>query len=444
VEFYKKGDFMIKRDKYLNLLIQNKDNGFPKVITGIRRCGKSFLLKEIYKSYLLNQSVPEDSILIVELDDDRNIMYRDPINLGEYVRNYCKDKSRCYVFLDEIQKVFPIVNPVLTEGKHIPAKKNDEQIVTFVDVILGLAREKNIDLYVTGSNSKMLSSDIITEFRDKAVNIQLLPLSFEEFADYKDGSETDLLLEYMQFGGLPLAVLKSEEEKKSYLKNLFEMTYFKDIIEHNSLKKTSSLDELCNLISSLTGQLINSEKIANTFRSVKKEKIDSETVDKYIEYFIDSFLMREARRYDLKRRTEIGALRKYYFLDTGLRNARLNFAFPDEGQMLENIVYNELIYNGYTVNVGTFDTVEKDKNEKSVRKTNEVDFFARRGINQFYIQVSANISDAETRAREIRPYLMLKDQVRKIIVVNQNINETLDENGFVIIGAIDFLLRFIK
>ncbi len=435
---------MIKRDKYLNLLIQNKDNGFPKVITGIRRCGKSFLLKEIYKSYLLNQSVPEDSILIVELDDDRNIMYRDPINLGEYVRNYCKDKSRCYVFLDEIQKVFPIVNPVLTEGKHIPAKKNDEQIVTFVDVILGLAREKNIDLYVTGSNSKMLSSDIITEFRDKAVNIQLLPLSFEEFADYKDGSETDFLLEYMQFGGLPLAVLKSEEEKKSYLKNLFEMTYFKDIIEHNSLKKTSSLDELCNLISSLTGQLINSEKIANTFRSVKKEKIDSETVDKYIEYFVDSFLMREARRYDLKGRTEIGALRKYYFLDTGLRNARLNFAFPDEGQMLENIVYNELIYNGYTVNVGTFDTVEKDKNEKSVRKTNEVDFFARRGINQFYIQVSANISDAETRAREVRPYLMLKDQVRKIIVVNQNINETLDENGFVIIGAIDFLLRFIK
>lgn len=435
---------MIKRDKYLNLLIQNKDNGFPKVITGIRRCGKSFLLKEIYKSYLLNQSVPEDSILIVELDDDRNIMYRDPINLGEYVRNYCKDKSRCYVFLDEIQKVFPIVNPVLTEGKHIPAKKNDEQIVTFVDVILGLAREKNIDLYVTGSNSKMLSSDIITEFRDKAVNIQLLPLSFEEFADYKDGSETDLLLEYMQFGGLPLAVLKSEEEKKSYLKNLFEMTYFKDIIEHNSLKKTSSLDELCNLISSLTGQLINSEKIANTFRSVKKEKIDSETVGKYIEYFVDSFLMREARRYDLKGRTEIGALRKYYFLDTGLRNARLNFAFPDEGQMLENIVYNELIYNGYTVNVGTFDTVEKDKNEKSVRKTNEVDFFARRGINQFYIQVSANISDAETRAREVRPYLMLKDQVRKIIVVNQNINETLDENGFVIIGAIDFLLRFIK
>lgn len=435
---------MIKREKYLNLLINNRNNGFPKVITGIRRCGKSFLLKEIYKTYLLNQSVPEENILILELDDDRNIMYRDPIILGDYVRDYCKEKGQCYVFLDEIQKVFSVINPALTEGKHIPAKKNDEQIVSFVDVILGLSREKNIDLYVTGSNSKMLSSDIITEFRDKAVNIQLMPLSFEEFSEYKEGSKSDLLMEYMQFGGLPLAVLKSEEEKKSYLKNLFEMTYFKDIIEHNSLKKTSSLDELCNLISSLTGQLMNAEKIANTFQTVKKEKIDSTTVNNYIAYFVDSFLLREAKRYDLKGRNEIGALRKYYFLDTGLRNARLNFAFPDEGQMLENIVYNELIYNGYTVNVGTFDTVEKDKNGKSVRKTNEVDFFARRGTNQFYIQVTANISDAATRTRELRPYLMLNDQMRKIIVVNQNVNETLDENGFVIIGAVDFLLRFIK
>lgn len=346
--------------------------------------------------------------------------------------------------MDEVQKIFPIINPGLTEGKHIPAKKDDEQIISFVDVILGLSREKNIDLYVTGSNSKMLSSDIITEFRDKAVNIQLKPLSFEEFSEYKGGSKTDALLEYMQFGGLPLAVLKSESEKKDYLKNLFEMTYFKDIIERNKLKKTSSLDELCNLISSLTGQLINAEKIANTFQSVKKEKINKLTVEKYIGYFIDSFLIQEAKRYDLKGRTEIGALRKYYFLDTGLRNARLNFAFPDEGQMLENIVYNELIYNGYSVNIGTFDTVTKDKNGKSVRKTSEVDFFAKRGTNQFYIQVCASLADTTTRAREVRPFLQLNDQVRKIIVTGQNVNENLDENGFIIIGAIDFLLRFIK
>lgn len=435
---------MIRRDKYLSLLIKNRDNGFPKVITGIRRCGKSYLLKEIYRSYLLEQSVPEKNILIIELDDDRNILYRDPINLGKYVRDYCSGSEKYYVFLDEIQTIFPIVNPALTDGKHVPAKKTDKMIVTFVDVILGLSREKNIDLYVTGSNSKMLSSDIITEFRDKAINIHLAPLSFEEFSEYKNIPKTDALFEYMMFGGLPLAVLKSDDEKKDYLKNLFEMTYFRDIIERNSIRKNSSLDELCNLISSLTGQLINAEKIANTYRTIKKEKIDSATIEKYMDCFVDSFLIREAKRYDLKGRNEIGALRKYYFLDTGLRNARLNFAFPDEGQMLENIVYNELIYNGYSVNVGTFDSIEKDKNGKSIRKTNEIDFFARRGTNQFYIQVSANISDASTRARELRPYLMMNDQVRKIIVINQNVKETLDENGFVIIGAVDFLLRFIK
>lgn len=435
---------MIKRDKYLKLLIDNKDNGFPKVITGIRRCGKSYLLKEIFKAYLIEQSIPEENILIVELDDDKNIMYRDPISLGEYVRGFCDGKAKCYVFLDEVQKIFSIVNPVLTDGKHVLAKSTDEQVVSFVDVILGLSREKNIDLYVTGSNSKMLSSDIITEFRDKAVNIPLQPLSFEEFVAFKGVSKSDALFEYMQFGGMPLAVVKQETEKKEYLKNLFETTYFKDIIERNKLRKSSSLDELCNVISSLTGQLLNAEKIANTFKTVKKEKLDTLTVEKYIGYFVDSFLLREAKRYDLKGRTEIGALRKYYFLDTGLRNARLNFAFPDEGQMLENIVYNELIYNGYTVNVGTFDTVEKDKDEKSVRKTNEVDFFARRGINQFYIQVSSSIADAKTRARELRPYFLLNDQVRKIIVINQNVSEALDENGFVIIGAVDFLLKFIK
>lgn len=444
VEFYIKGDFMIRRNKYLNLLINNRDNGFPKVITGIRRCGKSYLLKEIYKAYLLESSVDENNILILELDDDRNILFRDPIALGEHVRKFCAGKEKCYVFLDEVQKIFSIVNPALTGGSHVLAKKDDEQVITFVDVILGLSREKNIDLYVIGSNSKMLSTDIITEFRDKAVNIQLLPLSFEEFSEYKGGSEADALLEYMQFGGLPLAVLKSDDEKKDYLRNLFEMTYFKDIIERNKLKKTSSLDELCNLISSLTGQLMNAEKIANTFKTVKKENINKLTVEKYLGFFVDSFLIREAKRYDLKGRSEIGALRKYYFIDTGLRNARLNFAFPDEGQMLENIVYNELVYNGYTVNVGTFDTVGKDKNGKSARKTNEIDFFAKRGTNLFYIQVCASMSDAETRAREVRPFLLLNDQVRKIIVTNQNIKETLDENGFTVIGALDFLLRFIK
>ena len=435
---------MIKRDKYLNQLIENQKNGFPKIITGIRRCGKSYLLNEIYKNYLIEQGIAEDNILILELDDDRNIRYRDPLYLGEYVRESCKGKENCFVFIDEIQLVYSIINPNLTDGKHILATKNDQQIITFVDVILGLSREKNIDLYVTGSNSKMLSSDIVTEFRDKAVNIHLAPLSFDEFYNYKGGSTTEAIYEYMQFGGMPLAVLKNEESKKEYLKNLFETTYFRDIIEHNNLRKNTSLDELCNILSTSTGELINAEKIANTYKSVKHEKIDVKTVEKYIGFFMDSFLLREARRYDLKGRKEIGSLKKYYFLDTGLRNARLNFAFPDEGQMLENIVYNELVYEGYSVNVGTFDSIEKNTAGTSIRKTNEVDFFAKKGNRRYYIQVSADISNVATRAREERPFIMLNDQIQKIIVINKPVNESLDENGFTVIGATDFLLRFIK
>ena len=435
---------MIKRDKYLNQLIENQKNGFPKIITGIRRCGKSYLLNEIYKNYLIEQGIAEDNILILELDDDRNIRYRDPLYLGEYVRKSCKGKENCFVFIDEIQLVYSIINPNLTDGKHILATKNDQQIITFVDVILGLSREKNIDLYVTGSNSKMLSSDIVTEFRDKAVNIHLAPLSFDEFYNYKGGSTTEAIYEYMQFGGMPLAVLKNEESKKEYLKNLFETTYFRDIIEHNNLRKNTSLDELCNILSTSTGELINAEKIANTYKSVKHEKIDVKTVEKYIGFFMDSFLLREARRYDLKGRKEIGSLKKYYFLDTGLRNARLNFAFPDEGQMLENIVYNELVYEGYSVNVGTFDSIEKNTAGTSIRKTNEVDFFAKKGNRRYYIQVSADISNVATRAREERPFIMLNDQIQKIIVINKPVNESLGENGFTVIGAADFLLRFIK
>lgn len=435
---------MIKRDKYLQKLIANRDNGFPKVITGIRRCGKSYLLKEIYKQYMIEQGVREDEILIIELDDFRNAKYRDPIELGNYVREYCESKKKCYVILDEIQTVFTIINPVLTGGKHILAGKADTEVISFVDVVLGLSREKNIDLYVTGSNSKMLSSDIITEFRDKAVNIDLSPLSFKEFYGYRGGSSSEAIYEYMQYGGMPLAILKEESEKREYLKGLFETTYFKDILEHNQLKKSSSLDELCNIISESTGSLLNSTKIANTFKSVKHEKIDKQTVEKYIELFKDAFIIREASRFDLKGRAEIGALRKYYFCDTGLRNARLNFAFPDEGQILENIVFNELIYQGYTVNVGAFDTVEKDKNGNSVRKNNEVDFYAVRGNREYYIQVTADISSESTKEREKRPYTLLNDQVQKVIVVNKPINETRDDNGFTVIGAADFLLRFIK
>ena len=435
---------MIKRGKYLNQLIDSKDNGFPKVITGIRRCGKSFLLKEIYREKLLSLGVDEDHILIIELDDDTCSQYRDPLALGEYVRGICKGSGKYYVFLDEIQKVYPIINPVLTNGKHVPARKTDLDTITFVEVVLGLSREKNIDLYVTGSNSKMLSSDIVTEFRDKATVIHLAPLSFEEYYGYVGGYAAEAIYDYMQFGGMPLAVLKKNDEKKEYLKALFETTYLSDIVEHNRLKRGEALDELCNIVSALTGELLNAEKIAATYKSVRKSTIDPATVESYIGFFKDAFLLSEARRYDIKGRKEIGALRKYYFADTGLRNARLDFAFPDEGQMLENIVYNELRYNGYSVSVGSFDSVEKNSTGKSVRKTNEVDFYATKGTRAYYIQVTADISDESTKKREIRPYLLLNDQIQKVIVVNKPIKEARDENGFTVIGITEFLLSFIK
>ena len=435
---------MINRDVYLQKLIDNKNNGMPKVITGIRRSGKSYLLKEIYGDYLRRSGIPVSHILMIELDDDRNLQYRNPIELGKYVRSFCEGKADCYVFLDEIQLVDKIINPVYTEGRIVLAGRNDTNTVSFVEVILGLSREPNIDLYVTGSNSKMLSSDIVTEFRDKAVNIHIAPLSFEEFYAYVGGSKTDAVYEYIQYGGMPLAVLKPPGEKQEYLKNLFEATYFKDILEHNKLKKTEALDELCNILSACTGDLLNADRIAKTYRSVRHESIDFDTVTKYIGYFEDAFIINEARRYDVKGRKEIGATRKYYFADLGLRNARLNFAFPNEGQMVENMVYNELLYNGYTVNVGTYENVEKDENKKSVKRTYEIDFYAVRNQRMYYVQVATDITEAKTKEREKKPFISLNDQIQKIIVINKPINETRDENGFTIIGVADFLLRFIK
>ena len=435
---------MINRDHYLHKLINNKNNGFPKVITGIRRCGKSFLLKEIFTRYLRDTGISDEQILIIELDDDRNLRLRNPIELGKFVRSFCEGKQDCYVFLDEIQLVDRILNPVYTEGKYIIAKENDENVVTFVDVILGLSREKNIDLYVTGSNSKMLSSDIVTEFRDKAVNIHIAPLSFEEFYNYVGGSAIEAIYEYMQFGGMPLAVLKEARDKPTYLKNLFQTTYFRDILEHNRLTKTEALDELCDILSTCTGELINAEKIANTYQSKRHEKIDKMTVSRYIQFFTDAFMINEARRYDVKGKQEIGALRKYYFVDPGLRNARLNFVFPDEGQIIENIVFNELLYNDYSVSVGTYEKVEKNSEGRSIKKTYEIDFFASKNQRMYYIQAASDISNPLTKQREQKPYISLNDQIQKIIVINKPIHETRDEMGFTVIGLADFLLRFIK
>lgn len=435
---------MIERNAYLSKLISVRENGFPKIITGIRRCGKSFLLKEIFRKYLLSTGVKEEQIIIIELDELKNTRYRNPFELDNYIRQHCNKDVMNYVFIDELQLVTSIINPIYTNGEYVIAKKEDKDIITFVEVILGLSREKYIDVYATGSNSKMLSSDVITEFRDKATNISLAPLSFEEFCNYKKNSSHETIFEYLRYGGMPLAVLKPENEKKEYLKSLFETTYFKDIIEHNRLRKSEALDSLCNIISEETGQLFNSTKIANIYKSVNKDKIDKETIEQYLNYFIDSFMIKEATRFDIKGNSEIGALRKYYFVDNGLRNARLNFAYEDEGQMLENMVYNELIYNGYTVNIGSFEKYEKDLAGKSIRKCYEIDFIAKKGSKKYYIQVANDVSSSETKTREIRPFIALNDSFQKIIVINRPLEETIDRNGFITIGIADFLLKFIK
>ena len=435
---------MIERNLYLSKLIAVKNNGFPKIITGIRRCGKSYLLKDIFKKYLIETGVSENQIIIIDLDELKNSKLRNPIELDKYIREHCNKEMMNYVFIDELQLVQPIINPIYTDGKYVIAKKEDKDVITFVEVLLGLSREKYIDIYATGSNSKMLSSDIITEFRDKATNITLAPLSFEEFCNYRKSSSSDTIFEYMRYGGMPLAVLKSGEEKKEYLKSLFETTYFKDILEHNNLKKSEALDSLCNIISEATGQLFNSSKIANIYNNQLNGKINKETVEQYINYFIDSFIIKEVTRFDIKGNSEIGALRKFYFVDNGLRNARLNFAYEDEGQMIENMVYNELIYNGFTVNIGTFENYEKDKNGKSIRKCYEIDFIAKRGAKKYYIQVCNDISSLETKNREIRPFIAINDSFQKILVINKPLEETIDSNGFIIIGIADFLLRFIK
>ena len=436
---------MIERNVYLNKLIESKENGFPKVITGIRRCGKSYLLEEIYKKYLIDSGVNEKNIIIIDLEEEENYEYYDPINLSNHVLDLCDKDKMNYVFIDEIQNVVSIINPVFTDGKHIKAKPKDENAITFAKIVLSLSKKKNIDLYVTGSNSKMLSTDVQTEFRDRATNINVNPLSFEEYMKYTNLEEYRAINEYLTYGGMPLAVLKErEEDKKDYLTNLFETTYFKDIIERYKFRKVEALDELCTLLSTCVGTLINSEKLSNTYKSKTKNKIDSETVTSYVNAFKDAHIIREANRYDVKGKKIITSLKKYYFIDTGLRNARLNFAFSDEGQMLENVVYNELIYNGYSVSVGTYDKVEKNKNNKSIRRTYEIDFLATKGTRMYYIQVASDINNEETRNRELKPYISLKDQIQKIIVINRPINETRDMNGFIVIGIVDFLLRFIK
>ena len=425
---------MIERKKYLEKLISKKENGLVKVITGIRRCGKSYLLFNIYKDYLKSIGVEDECIICLALDDDENIKYRNPLELGKHIRSLTADESKTYyVFLDEIQKVVTIQNPYI-EGV--------EDKIGFVDVVLGLMKHDNIDVYVTGSNSKMLSSDILTEFRGRGDEIRVNPLSFAEFYNAFEGEKHNAWQEYYTYGGLPLVMTKkSHEEKAKYLQSLFDAIYISDIMDRNKLVyEKTVLDDILNIVSSSVGSLTNANKITNTFKSAKQMNIGAPTVNRYLDYFIDAFLLYKAERYDVKGRKYIGSPLKYYFSDVGLRNARLNFRQQEENHIMENIIYNELCGRDFSVDVGVVEYCYKDAEKKSKRTQLEIDFVANKGSKKYYIQSALTVADEEKREQEIRSLKRVGDSFKKIVVVKDNIIPWHDDDGILYIGIEQFLL----
>ncbi len=425
---------MIARDRYLQQLIAKKENGLIKVITGIRRCGKSFLLFEIYHQYLNSIGVDDAHIIELALDDDENMRYRNPIELGAYIRSLLVDTDKTYyIFLDEIQKVKEIKNPYLDA---------EDEKVGFVDVLLGLMKKKNADVYVTGSNSKMLSSDILTEFRGRGDEIHVHPLSYAEFYSAYDGDKRDAWPEYYTYGGMPFILsLKDHRAKNQYLTALFQNIYLTDILERHTLQNPAVLDDLLDVLSSSVGSLTNPLKIANTFKTKKQLKVADTTITKYIGYLIDAFVLSKAQRYDVKGRKYIGSPMKYYFSDIGLRNARLNFRQTEETHIMENILYNELVMRGFSVDVGVVEYNYKDAEGKSKKTNLEIDFVASEGSRKYYIQSALSVGDEEKRIQEVRPYMNVADSFRKIVVVKDHIIPWHDERGVLYIGIERFLLE---
>jgi predicted AAA+ superfamily ATPase len=424
---------VIERPQYLQKLVDKKENGFIKVITGIRRCGKSYLLFNLYREFLTGIGVPDDQIIELALDEARNAKYRNPLELDQYIRGKIADKRRMYyVFLDEIQKVAEIKNPHIDDG---------EAKIGFVDVLLGLMRIKNIDLYVTGSNSKMLSSDILTEFRDRGDEIKVNPLTFREFCTAFYGDKREAWREYYTYGGMPVVLLrKTHAEKSKYLKDLFSKTYITDVLErHRIANDKEILEELLSIIASAVGSLTNPTKLSNIFFSMKKIKLSSFTISAYLDYFIDAFILSKAFRYDIKGKKYIDTPLKYYFTDVGLRNARLNFR-QQENHIMENIIYNELCAREFDVDVGVVEYNHKNKAGKSQRSQLEVDFIASRETKRYYIQSALSVSDEEKRLQETNSLYRIADFFKKIVVVRDDIIPWHDEKGVLYIGIERFLL----
>lgn len=423
---------IIKRDSYLEQLISKKDNGLIKVITGIRRCGKSYLLFNIYHDYLKKQGVKDSQIVTIKLDESASAQYRNPLELDKYIRSLIKGRKKHYVFIDEIQFVEEIPNPWL---------KGSSSTIGFVDVLLGLMKIENADIYVTGSNSKMLSSDVVTQFRDRGDEIRVAPLTFSEFLPTFKGSQEDAWREYYTYGGLPrIPSLKTHKEKSEYLQQLFSNTYIKDVLERYDIRNSQeTLDSLINIVASAIGSLTNPKKLSDTFKS-NKVSIEPNTINEYLCHLEEGFILEHALRYDVKGKKYISTPMKYYFTDVGLRNARLNFRQQEENHIMENIIYNELKKRGFSVDVGVVEFRHRDSAGKDIRTQLEVDFIARDSSKVYYIQSALNI-DGDKKEQEIQSLKKISDSFMKIIVVKDNIMPWHDDNGFLYVGIRDFLLK---
>ena len=408
-------DYMeIKRDYYLQKLIDRKENHLIKVITGIRRCGKSYLLNHLFRNYLLDSGVSENHIISIALDDDDNSNLLDSKELREYINDNVLDNDLHYILLDEIQLV-----------------------PNFEGLLNGLLRKENLDIYVTGSNSKFLSSDIITEFRGRGDEIRVYPLSFREFYSNFDGSKEEAWEEYYTYGGLPLVMsYKKDEDKMQYLESQKQNVYLNDVIERNNVQNKEDLEKLIEIIASSVGSLTNPLKLSKTFKSYDKNTlITDKTIYNYLSYFEDAFIIEKSLRYDIKGKKYIDTPYKYYFTDIGIRNAFLNFRQQEENHIMENIIYIELKRRGFKVDVGVVEVRSKDG-----RRQYEIDFIANKGNNKIYIQSALNIDIREKREQEEKSFMNVNDFFKKIIIVKDNIKRWRDDKGIIIMGIVDFLL----
>lgn len=409
----------IKRNSYLKQLISGKQNGLIKIVTGIRRCGKSYLLFKIFRNHLLEQGVTPDHIISLALDDILNEEYCDPKKLVLYIKENIKDSQIHYVLLDEVQMVD-----------------------NFVGALNSLLHIDNVDVYVTGSNSKFLSSDIATEFRGRGDEIRIYPLSFSEFLSEYNGDKNDAWRDYITYGGLPLILsLESSQQKSNYLHNLYQTVYLKDLIDRNGIKKAVEFDALTKVMASSIGSPCNPNKLSNTFKSVSNTDLSSITIDNYLGFLQDAFLLEKASRYDIKGKKYIGTLSKYYFVDMGLRNCLLGFRQIEETHLMENVIYNELRSRGYLVDVGVVETRTRTENQGMLRKQLEIDFVVNNGSKRYYIQSALSLPNEEKIEQEMASLKNVSDSFQKIIIVKDNIVPHHNESGILFINRYDFLLN---